>query len=148
MNYSKAFTIIELIFVIVVLGILAGVALPKFADTREQADLAKGRADIATIRTAIANERQTQVIKGNASYINKLSSSSTTLFTGDTSVTPNRTLLTYGIKAGTSSGDWAKTSDTVYTFKVGSTTTTFTYNPNTGTFTCPAGTGDCNALVD
>jgi general secretion pathway protein G len=148
MNSSKAFTIIELVFVIVVLGILAAVALPKFGATREIADIAKGRGDVATIRTAIANERQSQVIRGNNTYINKLSSSSTTLFTGDTSVTPARTLLSYGIKAGTGSGDWAKNSDTEYVFKVGSTPTTFTYNPNIGTFTCPTGTGDCDALVD
>lgn len=148
MNSSKAFTIIELIFVIVVLGILAGIALPKFGTTREMADMAKGRADVATIRTAIVNERQTRIIQGDASYIAKLSSSDTTLFTGDTSVTPNRILLMYGIKAGIGSGDWAKTSDTVYTFKVGSITTTFTYDPNNGTFTCTAGSGNCNALVD
>lgn len=148
MKFSRAFTIIELMFVIVVLGILAAIALPKFGATREMADIAKGRADVATIRTAIVNERQTRVIQGDASYIAKLSSGSTTLFTGDTSVTPNRNLLAYGIKAGTGSGDWAKTSDTVYTFKVGSTTTTFTYDPNTGTFTCTAGSGNCDALVD
>jgi len=153
MNSSRAFTIIELIFVIVVLGILAGVALPKFGATREMADLAKGRADVATIRTAIVNERQTQVIKGNPLYITKLSpsTSSTTLFTGDG---VNRTLLTYGIKAGTGSGDWAITSENVYTFKVGSTTTTFTYYPTdsgsnkAGTFACTPDTNDCNALVD
>ncbi len=148
MKFSRAFTVIELIFVIVVLGILAAIALPKFGQTRELADTAKGRADIATIRTAIVNERQSRLILGDATYIAKLSSSSTTLFTGDDSTAPDRNLLTYGIKAGTSSGDWAKTSDTVYTYKVGATTTTFTYDPNNGTFTCTAGSGNCNALVD
>ncbi|MFA5455546.1 MAG: type II secretion system protein [Sulfurimonas sp.] len=133
MKFSRAFTVIELIFVIVVLGILAGIALPKFGKTREIADMAKGRGDVATIRTAIANERQTQVIKGNTSYIAKLSSSTTTLFTGDTSVTPNRNLLAYGIKAGTGSGDWAKTSDTVYTFTVGTVSCGFTYTPTGAT---------------
>lgn len=148
MKFSRAFTLIELVFVIVVLGILAAIALPKFGATREIADIAKGRADVATIRTAIANERQTQVIKGNTSYINKLSSSTTTLFTGDTSVTPNRNLLAYGITAGAGSGHWTKNSDTEYVFTVGSTPTTFTYNPATGTFTCTSGSNDCNALAN
>lgn len=147
MKFSRAFTIIELIFVIVVLGILAGVALPKFAGVREQADIAKGRGDIATIRTAIVNERQTQVIKGNNTYISKLSPStaSTMLFTGDGA---GRTLLTYGIKAGDSSGDWAIVSNTRYIYKVGTTNTTFDYNSTGGTFSCTADTGNCNALVD
>jgi general secretion pathway protein G len=147
MKFSRAFTIIELIFVIVVLGILAGIALPKFTSTREMADLAKGRADVATIRAAIANERSEQVIRGTNTYIPKLSplTTSTTLFTGNGA---GRTLLLYGLRAGTSSGDWAIVDDTTYTFRVGNTDTTFTYAPANGEFTCTAGTGNCNALVD
>jgi general secretion pathway protein G len=147
MKFSRAFTMIELIFVIVVLGILAGIALPKFGATREIADIAKGRGDVATIRTAIANERQTQVIKGNTSYIAKLSSSTTTLFTGDTSVTPNRNLLAYGITAGAGSGHWTKNSDTEYIFKVGESQNTFTYTSSDGKFLCTSGT-ECSKLVD
>jgi general secretion pathway protein G len=145
MKFSRAFTIIELVFVIVVLGILASIALPKLSDTVVQADLAKGRGDVATIRTAIANERQSQVIRGETSYIPKLSSGTTTLFTGD----GTRTLLMYGIAAGTGSGNWQGNANGLsYTFTVGSTPTTFIYNPNTGTFTCTAGTGNCDALVN
>lgn len=145
MKFSRAFTMIELIFVIVVLGILAGIALPKFGATREIADIAKGRADVATIRTAIANERQTQVIKGNTTYIDILSDNTTTLFKGNGT---GRTLLSYGITAGAGSGHWQSTSGTAYTFTVGSTTTPFTYNPNTGTFTCTSGSNDCDALAN
>lgn len=146
MKYSRAFTMIELVFVIVVLGILAAVALPKFSETRNQADVAKGRADVATIRAAIANERQARVITGNASYITKLSpsTSSTTLFTGDGA---GRDLLTYGIKAGTSSGNWAISSDTVYTYKVDTSTNTFTYTPSDGRFMCTSGS-ECSQLTD
>ncbi len=151
MKFSRAFTIIELVFVIVVLGILASIALPKFASTREMADLAKGRADVATIRAAIVNERSEQVIKGINTYIPKLSkdAASTTLFRGENDGAANsRTLLLYGLKAGASSGDWAIVNDTTYRFRVGNTDTTFTYAPANGEFTCTAGTGDCNALVD
>ena len=138
MKMTKAFTMIELIFVIVILGILAAVALPKFAETGELADIAKGRADVATIRAAIVNERQSRLILGDSDYIDKLSSGDV-LFTGDTSTDPDRVLLTYGIKAGTGSGDWAKVNDTTYTYKVGGTTTTFTYDPDdNGKFTCVA----------
>ena len=146
MKMTKAFTMIELIFVIVILGILAAVALPKFASSKVQADIAKGRADIATIRAAIVNERQSRLILGDSSYISKLSTSSTatTLFTGD----GNNTLLTYGIKAGTGDGDWAISNDTTYTYKVNGTLTTFTYNPTNGTFTCVSGNNYCDKLVD
>lgn len=43
----NAFTMIELIFVIVILGILAAVAIPKLAATREDAKDARTCADIS-----------------------------------------------------------------------------------------------------
>jgi len=144
---KKAFTMIELIFVIVILGVLAAIAIPKFASTKRQADISAGRADVATIRSAIVNERQTQLIKGINSYIPRLSTgiSGDNLFTGD----GNRTLLMYGIAAG----EWANTATTAgtsdtYTFTVDGVVTTFTYTVSTGRFTCTHDTNDCNALVD
>jgi len=47
------FTMIELIFVIVILGILAAVAVPKLAATRTDAALASAKSDIGTITQAI-----------------------------------------------------------------------------------------------
>jgi len=42
------FTMIELIFVIVILGILAAVAIPKLAATRDDAKLSTARSNLAT----------------------------------------------------------------------------------------------------
>ena len=41
------FTMIELIFVIVILGILAAVAIPKLAATRTDAEVSKGATEVA-----------------------------------------------------------------------------------------------------
>ena len=59
---KKGFTMIELIFVIVILGILASVAIPRIAGTREDAEVSAG---IANIRTLLSDAASYHVAKGN-----------------------------------------------------------------------------------
>ncbi len=61
---KRAFTMIELVFVIVVIGILAAIAVPKFAVTRDDAIVAKGRATVGALRSAISMERQKRILRG------------------------------------------------------------------------------------
>ena len=45
---KKAFTMIELVFVIVIIGVLASVAIPKLTDTKNAADGANMASNLAT----------------------------------------------------------------------------------------------------
>ncbi len=51
----KGFTMIELIFVIVILGVLASVAIPRLAATRDDAEVAKAATNLTTAVNDIAN---------------------------------------------------------------------------------------------
>jgi general secretion pathway protein G len=152
MRTSHAFTIIELIFVIVVLGILASVALPKFASTGTQARIAAGKADVSAIRSAILAERQKRIIQGDSTFITpaNLDPVAGSLFGG---------VLTYAKPDSAAVGNWNRTAQTAttstYNYNVDGTNVQFIYYSkdvagppaiNAGTFTCdPAAAGDAGA---
>ena len=52
-SFKKGFSIIELIFVIAVLGIIAAVAVPKLMDSRSSALVTTIKQDISTITSSI-----------------------------------------------------------------------------------------------
>ena len=145
---KSAFTMIELVFVIVVLGILAAVALPRLGSTMTQAQIASAQGDVAAIRASIASARQKELVKGVNSYITKLSTAAvggTPLFDGNGSIT----VLSYPINAK-SVGGWAKTGANTYTFSIDGTATktaTFTYAPATGLFNCDTTKSFCQKIV-
>ena len=52
MSNKKGFTLIELLIVVVIIGILAAIAIPKFANTKEKAYIASMKSDLRNLVTA------------------------------------------------------------------------------------------------
>lgn len=147
---------IELVFVIVVLGILAAVAIPRLAATRGDAQITKGRSDVSAIRSGIALQRSKNMLEGNVQAngtffptnldgIAAASNEGDRLFNVSDGNASN--ILEYPIFSQNRDGGWVKTGATTYTYSVGGVATTFTYTNTNGLFNCVAGAANCNALT-
>ena len=120
---KKSFTILELIFVIVIIGILAGLAIPKLFPVIDTAKVKKLQSQVAAIRVAINNAYSKNIIGGN-NVCPSLEKSTTdnTLFEG---------VLTYPISKNSNDIKWdGNGSD--YNATIGNMVVKFHYdnNPN------------------
>jgi general secretion pathway protein G len=150
---KHAFTMIELIFVIIIIGILATIAIPRFGTMENHAVIASGRSDVMSIRAAISTLRQKSFVTGNSAYVTHLDNTGTGGINAagvkifDNNGTATDTLLTYPIVTKNASGHWMKTAADQYTYYVDSTPTVFDYNSSDGTFDCTSGSGYCDKLT-
>ncbi|MFW5619271.1 MAG: type II secretion system protein, partial [Campylobacter hyointestinalis] len=67
---KKAFTLIELVFVIVILGVLASLAVPKLVGNSDDAEIVKAKTQVATIRTKIQLYVNEKKLSGSQEYPN------------------------------------------------------------------------------
>lgn len=128
---KSAFTMIELVFVIVILGILAGVAVPRLAVTRDDATIAKIRADVASIRSGIALERSKAMMEGN-------------LATWQQTFTPDdnfANVLQQPLAKGNDRNGWTK-SGNIWKACVAGKCADFEFNAASSSFICQS--GNCN----
>jgi len=135
----SAFTMIELVFVIVVLGILSSIAISKMAVTRDDAIIAKGRSQVAAVRNAIVLAKNKKMMEGAMAYPATLDKTAGQLFDeSNEGANPSMRLLDYPIydKGAGVDGNWHKTAANKYDFRVMQVNIPFTYTPVSGKFDC------------
>ncbi len=65
---QSGFTLIELVMVIVILGILSAIAIPKFADLTTQAKIAAGKGGLGAMRSAVAIDYAKSATSGTVAF--------------------------------------------------------------------------------
>lgn len=130
---KKAFTLIELVFVIVILGILATVAIPKLIVTRDDAEIAKAKSQIAAVRSGIQLKRNEMILSGTQGYPTSLEDG-TCCFGGilSTRIEQRKDDNSYG---------W-ELKDGKYSINTNKEKVEFTYSASDGSFKCEGATTD------
>lgn len=135
---KKAFTMIELIFVIVILGILSAFAMPKLFVSRDDAEFVKAKVAVQSIRSGIALKKSTNLMAGRAAYPADLEDGKGT---GDN-------LYFKGVLEQPLDGKRWKNANNRYFYSlkgfsggatVANSDAYFDYNSTSGTFTCTNG---------
>ena len=121
---KKGFTLIELIMIIVILGILAAVAIPKYYDLQSQAQLAAEEGVIGGVRSGIATYYANECAGGTCAWPTSLDGISDDIACNATNPCFT-TVLAQGVTQ-----DWTKNNTSTYTGPVNS----YTYTSANGTF--------------
>jgi len=151
----KAFTMIELVFVIVVIGILGMIAIPKFSATRDDATLTRAKTTVANIRTALSSEVQARILKANYTPITNVGGSTNSYhsdifdFFGDAGGQTTDRVLEYPPKScrdASATACWMRTGSNSYQYKFPSAIGgSVTFTVSGGRFNCD-GTSKCKYL--
>lgn len=123
----NAFTLVELIMVIVIIGLLAAVVVPKFTDVRTQAQSAAEDGTVAAVKSGIQLSHMGELAKGNDTWPTTLDSASNGV--GSTT----NPLFANVIDGGVSDKNWRKTGTLRYTYTP--TSSVYVYTRTTGQFT-------------
>jgi prepilin-type N-terminal cleavage/methylation domain-containing protein len=127
MRRRDAFTIVELVMVIVIIGLLAAVVIPKYGDIRTEAQDAAEEGTVAAVRTGIKLAHMTNLAQGSDTYPAALDAAA--VGAGSEA----NQLFTNVLEDGIADANWNKNDATTYEYVP--TGGTYVYDNANGTFT-------------
>jgi len=138
---KRAFSLIEIIFVIAVISIILIVAIPKMGEVFENANTTKIKSEILLIREALNNYKNKMILKGATTTLNSLEDNDKYLFN---KILQSPIPTTNHIKVGS----WSKISATTYKVYVeDGNSVEFVYDSDDYSFECDEDNLLCQELT-
>jgi len=136
----KGFSLIEIIFSIMIISILASIAIPKLMNISSKSTLLKAKNDMLIIQNALNNYKNNNILKNIDIPLESLDEDEY-LFSKIT----NKPFLS---KENTSSF-WSKKSNSIYLFWINSSSSIkFIYDKNNYTFICDKTDANCKEILN
>ena len=140
---KKAFTVLEILTVLIIISVLASFILPQFGLSKKSAQVSKARSDISAIRMGILLNKNKKLIQGEDAFVDALDNS--TVQASNEPLFGNENILAYPIISvygeDIKSYSWSKIDTHKYRLwldisKYTNNFVDFIYDPEKGTFGC------------
>lgn len=139
---KRAFSLLEIIIAIVILGTLLFMALPKFYIGQDDAKLALAKSQVAAVISGISVYHSNAILSNQKSTYPNLKSSDSRLF---------QSVIKGGIASDNTEG-WRAIDDTTFIYSLAGERAVFSYDPISGDFDCAPENSDrkglCKALLE
>lgn len=138
---KKSFSIIEVIFVLAIVGVIITIAIPKINNSLNNSHISNIKNDIMMIREALIQYKNKNILKNNATFLDSLDENDNQLFSK---------ILTYSIATSNSNkiGTWSKITNSTYkVFLDNDNYVEFDYNKENYSFNCDENEPICQELI-
>lgn len=130
---------IELIFVVIIIGILAAISIPKIIVTRDDAIIAKTKTQISAIQSSVLNIYATNILSGNFEYPKLNKDNDDKLF--------GNVLQSGVLPSASDKYGWVGSGENKFKFYLGKRSTIFAYDISKGSFECDIKDELCKILT-
>jgi prepilin-type N-terminal cleavage/methylation domain-containing protein len=113
MSNKKGFTLIELLIVVVIIGILAAIAIPKFANTKEKAYVAAMKSDLRNLATY----EEQYAADNNGAYFSDAATGPAPMAGPGADFTPSASVTITAVAVGGPPASWSATASHAQTNK-------------------------------
>lgn len=139
LNNKNSFSILELIFIVVIMGILATVSIPKLLNTKDNASIIRVQNDLNVIQNGLKEYQTKHILQNDDGVLDSLDKDDISLFSN---------ILETPFVASDDINCWTKISNTKYRYNLSSNQNIeFIYDKDDFSFSCDKTLDICKEIL-